>query len=71
MLNKQELKQQACEAIDPRKQEIIGIAQDVLAHPEPGIMELRNPDRVAKTPRGSLRPIRFSRTSSSTRALAM
>ena len=48
MLNKQELKQKACAAIDRRKQEIIGIAQDVLAHPEPGFSESRTADLVAK-----------------------
>ena len=48
MLNKKELKQKACEAIDRRKQEIIGIAQDVLAHPEPGFSESRTADLVAE-----------------------
>lgn len=48
MLTKQELKQKACAAIDKRKKELIEIAKDVLAHPEPGFSEVRTADLVAK-----------------------
>jgi amidohydrolase len=48
MLTKQELKQSACAAIDKRKQELIQIARDVLAHPEPGFSEVRTAELVAR-----------------------
>jgi amidohydrolase len=48
MLNKQELKQRACAAIDKRKKEFIEVAKDVLAHPEPGFSETRTAQLVAR-----------------------
>ena len=41
MLTTSELKQKACAAIEAKKQEIIGIAQEVLSHPEAGFSEIR------------------------------
>ena len=41
LLTKSELKQKACDAIDRKKKEIIGVAQDILAHPETGFSETR------------------------------
>jgi amidohydrolase len=48
MLTKQELKQRACAAIDKRKKEIIDVAKEVLAHPEPGFSETRTAQLVAR-----------------------
>ncbi|HEU0020919.1 MAG TPA: peptidase dimerization domain-containing protein [Dehalococcoidia bacterium] len=48
MLTIQELKQKACAAIDKRKKELIQIAKDVLAHPEPGFSEVRTAKLVAR-----------------------
>lgn len=39
MLTGQELKQKACAAIDSRKKDLVAIAKEVLAHPEPGYSE--------------------------------
>ena len=47
MLTNSELKQEACAAIDRRKKEIIGIAQEVLSHPEAGFAETRTSRLVA------------------------
>ena len=41
MLTVQELKRRACETIEKRKKEIIGVAQQVLSHPEAGFREYR------------------------------
>ena len=41
MPDKKELKQRACAAIETRKEEIIGIAKDILNHPEPGFSEVK------------------------------
>ena len=41
MPNKEELKRKACQAIDRRKDELIGIARDILEHPETGFHEYR------------------------------
>ena len=41
MPNKEELKRKACQAIDRRKDELIGIARDILEHPETGFHEHR------------------------------
>ena len=48
MLTVQELKQRACAAIDRRAQELIGVAQDILAHPEPGFSEARTSRLVSQ-----------------------
>jgi amidohydrolase len=48
MLTKQELKQKACAAIDKRKKELVQIARDVLACPEPGFSEIRTSELVAR-----------------------
>ena len=48
MLNVQELKQKACAIIEERKSEIIGIAKDILAHPEAGFTETRTARLVAQ-----------------------
>ena len=47
MLSNQELKQKACAAIEKRKEELIGIAKDILAHPEPGFGEVKTAELVA------------------------
>ncbi|HZA21650.1 MAG TPA: amidohydrolase, partial [Dehalococcoidia bacterium] len=47
MLTKQELKQKACAAIEKRKKELVGIAKEVLSHPEPGFSETRTARLVA------------------------
>ena len=39
MLTKEELKQRACAAIDAAKGDIIGVAREILANPEPGFSE--------------------------------
>ena len=41
MLTKEELKQRACAAIDAAKDEIIGVAREILANPEPGFSEIK------------------------------
>ena len=48
MLSTDRLKELACAAIDEKSSEIIGIAQDILAHPEPGFSEVRTAQVVAK-----------------------
>ena len=48
MLSTDRLKELACAAIDEKAGEIIGIAQDILAHPEPGFSEVRTSRVVAK-----------------------
>jgi amidohydrolase len=47
MLTKQELKQKACAAIEKRKKELVGIAKEVLSHPEPGFSETKTARLVA------------------------
>ena len=46
--SKEELKQKACAAIEKRKKEFIGLAQEVLSHPEPGFSEVRTAALVAR-----------------------
>ena len=41
MLTRKELKQRACAAIDAAKDEIIGVAKEILANPEPGFSEVK------------------------------
>ncbi len=48
MLTVQELKRLACETIEKRKKEIIGVAQQVLSHPEAGFREYRTAGLVAQ-----------------------
>ena len=48
MLNVQELKQKACAIIEERKSEIIGLAKDILDHPEAGFTETRTARLVAQ-----------------------
>ena len=48
MLTVQELKRRACENIERRKKEIIGVAQQVLSHPEAGFREYRTAGLVAQ-----------------------
>ena len=48
MLTIPELKQKACATIEKKKKEIIGIAQDILAHPEAGFLEERTAGLVAR-----------------------
>ena len=47
MLTIPELKQMACATIEKKKREIVGIARDVLAHPEAGFAEERTSRLVA------------------------
>ena len=47
-LNIEELKQKACETIEKRKKEIIGVAEQVLAHPEAGFREFQTAKLVAQ-----------------------
>jgi amidohydrolase len=47
MLTNHELKQKACAAIEKRKKELVGIAKEVLSHPEPGFSETRTARLVA------------------------
>ena len=47
-LNNQELKQKACAAIERRKKEVIGVAQEILSHPEPGFRETKTSSLVAR-----------------------
>ena len=48
VLTKEELKHKACDAIERRKKEIIGVAQDILDHPETGFSETRTARLVAQ-----------------------
>ena len=48
MLTVEELKKRACETIEKRKKEIIGVAQQVLSHPEAGFREYRTASLVAQ-----------------------
>ena len=43
-----ELKKRACETIDKRKKEIVGLAQQVLANPEAGFREVKTAQLVAE-----------------------
>ena len=47
MLTKEELKQRACATIDAAKDEIIGVAKEILANPEPGFSEIKTARLVA------------------------
>ena len=47
-LSIEELKQRACETIEKRKKEIIGLAQQVLANPEAGFQETKTSELVAQ-----------------------
>ena len=47
-LSIEELKKRACETIDKRKKEIIGLAQQVLANPEAGFREVKTAQLVAQ-----------------------
>ena len=48
MMTVEEIKRRACETIDKRKKEIIGIAQQALSHPEAGFREYRTAGLVAQ-----------------------
>jgi amidohydrolase len=48
VLTKAELKRKACDAIERKKKEIIGVAQDILDHPETGFSEARTARLVAQ-----------------------
>ena len=48
MLTVEELKRRACETIEKRKKEIVGVAQQVLSHPEAGFREYRTAGLVAQ-----------------------
>jgi amidohydrolase len=48
MLTGQELKQKACAAIEARKKDLIAVAQDILANPEPGFSETRTARLVSR-----------------------
>ena len=48
MLTVEELKRRACETIEKRKKEIIGVAQQALSHPEAGFREHRTAALVAQ-----------------------
>ncbi|NQW24192.1 MAG: amidohydrolase [SAR202 cluster bacterium] len=47
-LTVEELKKKACETIDKRKKEIIGLAEQVLANPESGFHEIKTSQLVAQ-----------------------
>ena len=47
-LSIQELKQRACETIEQHRQEIIGVAQEVLSNPEPGFSEAKTSSLVSR-----------------------
>jgi amidohydrolase len=47
-LTKDELKRKVCEAIDKRAAEIIGLGEDIFAHPELGYKEFRTSGKVAE-----------------------
>lgn len=46
-LSVEELKKRACETIEKRKKEIVGLAQQVLANPEAGFREIKTAKLVA------------------------
>ena len=48
MLTVEELKRRACDTIEKRKKEIIGVSQQVLSHPEAGFREYRTAGLVAQ-----------------------
>ena len=48
MLTKAELKHKACDAIERQKKGIIGVAEDILAHPETGFNETKTARLVAQ-----------------------
>ena len=48
MLSKDELKRTACDAIESRKTEIVGVAKDILRNPETGFKEQRTAALVAR-----------------------
>ena len=48
ILTRDELKRFACDAIEARKSEIIGVAQDIMRHPETGFNEDRTAGLVAR-----------------------
>lgn len=48
MPTREELKAAACEAIDRRADELIGLSKDILNHPEPGYSEYRTARVVAE-----------------------
>ncbi|MEE9253535.1 MAG: amidohydrolase, partial [Pseudomonadales bacterium] len=52
MRNKEELKRAVCEVIDQRREEIIGIGDDILRNPETGFKEVRTAQLVAETMAG-------------------
>ena len=47
-LSVEELKKLACETIEKRKKEIVGLAQQVLANPEAGFREVKTAQLVAE-----------------------
>lgn len=47
-MNRETLKAQACRAIDARRDEIVGVAEEIFANPEPGYRERRTAERVAR-----------------------
>ncbi len=47
-LSVEELKQRACETIEQRKEEIVGLAKQVLAHPEAGFRETKTERLVSE-----------------------
>ena len=47
MLTREELKQRACAEIDRRRDEIIGVARQILENPEPGFSEYKTAQLVA------------------------
>jgi amidohydrolase len=49
MASRDELKRRVCDAIDQRRERIIGIARDIERHPELGFQEHRTADIVART----------------------
>ena len=50
MLTREELKQRACAAIDAAKDEIIGVAKQILDNPEPGFSEIKTARLVISKP---------------------
>jgi len=48
MPSKEELKSKVCQEIDQRSEEIIGVAQTILANPEPGFREVKTSRLVAQ-----------------------
>ena len=49
MLSKEELKKAVCEAIERRREEIIGIGDHILRNPETGFKEVHTSKLVAET----------------------